>query len=110
MAGFESVLKSLGYVTGAVTGGPSQVKAISGAVAVKGKIDSYLAQFGKSIGGIVGPDLFNKIGAGAKVSGDAETKSFVDTNILTGSTKTTINMVFLGTLLLLAYFLYRKSK
>ncbi len=108
MAGFQDVLKSIGFAAGAVTGGPSQVKLVSGAVAAKGKIDSYLQQFGKSIGGLVGPDLFDKIGAGAKITGDQETKKFVGENILTPSVK---NKFFLLTIAIVigGIFFLRKS-
>lgn len=108
MAGFNDVLKSLGYATGAVTGGPSQVKAVAGVVAAKGKIDSYLNQFGQKIGGYVGADLFDKLAAGAKVSADKETKAFVETKIL--STDRVWDIVTFGSaalLIIVAYFFYK---
>lgn len=108
MAGFQDVLKAIGFTAGAVTGGPSQIKVVAGAVSAQGKINSYLQSVGKSIGGLVGPNLFNKIASGAQVTGDAETKSFVESQVLTGSTKTALNIAFLSVLGLLGYFLYKR--
>lgn len=107
MSGFSDVLKTLGYGVGVVTGGPSQVKAVAGAVSAQGKINSYLDSFGKKIGGIVGPDIFNKIAGGATITGNAETKSFVDKNILTNNVKASISMVAVIALIGISYFFYK---
>ncbi len=107
MAGFSDVLKAIGYGAGAVTGGPSQVKAVAGAVAVQGKINSYLNSVGKSIGGIVGPDLFNKIASGAEVTANAETSSFVNKNVLTTQAKVYFSWGVAALLAVSAYFFYR---
>lgn len=110
MAGFSDVLKALGYTAGAVSGGPSQVKAVAGVVAVKGKIDDYLHQFGKSVGSVLGADIFNKIGAGAAVTADKETKSFVDQKVLTPQAKYTFSLAVAGVLAIVAYYFYRGKK
>jgi hypothetical protein len=107
--GFENVLKSLGYATGAVTGGPSQVKLVAGTVAVQGKISSYLQQFGQKIGGIVGSSIFENIATGAKVSADEETRSFVDAKVLNGTTRNTILGASIVVLGIFAYFVYKKG-
>lgn len=106
MSGFADVLKSIGYGAGAVTGGPSQVKALAGIVAGQNKIDTYLQQFGKTIGAYTGYDLFEKIGAGAKKTSDAETQKFVSAN-LPISVKSEVTWIIGGLLLIVAYFFYR---
>ena len=82
MAGFNDVLKSLGYATGAVTGGPSQLKAVGGLVKVNGSINDYLFSLGKKIGTFTGSNAFESLADGAKTGSEEETKAFVETNIL----------------------------
>lgn len=109
MSGFKDVLEKIGFGAGVVTGGPSQLKAAAGAVAVQGKINSYLDQVGRKIGATVGPDLFRKIAGGAEVTAATETKAFVNTHVLTSETKTKITLGLAALLGVLAYFFYRRG-
>lgn len=109
MSGFNDVLKSIGYAAGVATGGPSQIKAVAGAVAVQGKISAYLDSVGRKLGGIVGPDLFNKIAGGAEVTANQETRSFVTRN-LTEPVKNKITIVLIIALAVVGYFFYKGGK
>lgn len=82
MAGFNDVLKGLGFATGAVTGGPSQLKSVGALVKVNGSINDYLYSLGKKIGTFTGSNSFETLADGAKDGAGLETKAFVDTQVL----------------------------
>lgn len=107
MAGFKSVLESLGYAAGALTGGPSQTKAIAGAAAASGKINTFLRTAGEKVGGVLGADVFDRLSEGASITADKEEKAFVDKQILQPA-GTKIGLIAIALLCVVGFFFYRR--